>query len=337
MLPRGESSPEQCLGAGWPTLRIWRTGFLGVALENRLVRRFELLVLFTVIALGAWLGNAREQRLALTWSISNNPDGSSGYALRVAGNQLSGPAGVRTLSDSELDQINQALDDARAWSFTFAKGGPSPALYTHAWLRRGHQSIELRWDGLASTSHMRVVDALLRSPLGPELRQCVQMARAPLEERETARRNATRIKRRLPGCRQEVLLEVDDAQRLLPLLEYSYPQVKLEAHPTMNGFYPTGPRDSILQIKNDVPNLDRIPFLQGSTSATTSDISEAYSQWRPKNSDGRFQGDPSIMKALQQSRSVTSVWSETKVAERQSSGKLAPTFYGHTSKPAVLR
>lgn len=265
-----------------------------MAPENYPVRRFDLLVLFTVIALGAWLGNAREQRLALTWSISNRADGTGGYAIGVDGNRLSGARGVRTLSGGELKQINHALDDAQAWSFTFAKGGPNPALYTHAWLRRGHHSTEFHCDGLASTRQIRILDALLRSPLGPELRQCVQMARAPLEERETSSRNAVR-------CSQEVLLEGVDAQRLLPLLEYSYPQVKLEAHPTRNGFYSTASRDSVLQIKNDAPNLDRLPFLQGSASAK-------ICQWSPKNSDGRFCGNPALREALRQSRSVTSDW-----------------------------
>lgn len=226
------------------------------------MRRWELLVLVTVIALGAWLGNARQHKLDLTWMVSLNPKGTNGSAISLHGNQLSGPEGVRNLTDSELEQISRALDDAKVWDFTFAKAGPSPSLYTHAWIRRGPQSVELHWDGLASTNHMRIVDALLRSPLGPELHRCVQLARAPLEAQETRRRNASNPKRPFPGCRQEVLLEAVEAQRVLPLLEYAYPHVKLENHPTMNGFYPTGPRESILLIKNDIPNLDRLPFLQ---------------------------------------------------------------------------
>jgi hypothetical protein len=279
--------------------------------EIESVRRLELFVLLTVIALGAWLGNARQQKLALTWSISPNEDGSRGYAFRVDGNQLSGPRGVRELTDVELEQIHQALDQAGAWNFTFAKAGSSPSLYTHAWIRRGHQSVELRWDGLASTSHLRLVDALLRTPLGPELHQCIQIARSPLEEKETRRRNAVRTWRRLRGCRQEVLLEVIEAERILPLLEYSYPHVKLEAHPTMNGFYPTGPRDRILQIKNDIPNLDRLPFLQGAIpkcSLGGSVESLTAAKWSPKNSTGRFRGSATLRRALQQSRSVGAAW-----------------------------
>lgn len=274
------------------------------------MRRLELLVLLTVIALGAWLGNARQQRLALTWSISPNEDGSGGYAVRVDGNQLSGPSGVRELTEIELGQIHQALDKAGAWNFTFAKAGSSPSLYTHAWIRRGHQSVELRWDGLASISHLRLVDALLRTPLGSELHQCIQGARSPLEETETRRRNAVRTWRRLPGCRQEVLLEVVEARRILPLLEYSYPHVKLEAHPTMNGFYPTGPRDSILQIKNDIPNLDRLPFLQGPNSQNSPGgaLGSPTAEWSPKNSDGRFRGSAVLREALQESRSVGAAW-----------------------------
>jgi hypothetical protein len=279
--------------------------------EIKGVKSLELLVLFTVIALGAWLCNPRERGLALTWSISANQDGSGGCAVRLEGNRLFGPKGVRTLTDVEVEQIGQALDDGGAWKFKFANAGPRPSLYTHSWIRRGDQSTEMHWEGLALTSHVRLVDALLRSPLGPELHQCIQLARSPMEEQETRRRKAIVVKRRFLECRQEVLLEKVEAQRILPLLEYAYPQVKFETHATMNGFYPTGPRDSVLQIKNDIPVLDRLPFLEGpipsSLETALPEKSVSYGGWSPRNSHGRFQGSLDLRKALQESRSVRAV------------------------------
>ena len=72
--------------------------------------------------------------------------------------------------------------------------------------------------------------------------------------------------------------------KLLPLLEYAYPQVNLEAHPTVNGLFASGPHDVILQLKHDIPRLERVP-------------------WTPKNRDGRFRGRAELSDALQESRS----------------------------------
>lgn len=57
--------------------------------------------------------------------------------------------------------------------------------------------------------------------------------------------------------RQEILLEHASAAKVISFLQSQYKDVEFIPHPTMNGFYAVGGRSDILQIKNDVPNLDR--------------------------------------------------------------------------------
>lgn len=61
------------------------------------------------------------------------------------------------------------------------------------------------------------------------------------------------------GVRQEILLEKAPAAKVMEFLQGQYKNVQFTAHPTMNGFYVYGTRKDVLQIKSEVPNLDRIP------------------------------------------------------------------------------
>ena len=61
------------------------------------------------------------------------------------------------------------------------------------------------------------------------------------------------------SVRQEVLLEKAPAAKVIGFLQGQYKNVEFIPHPTMNGFYAVGSRADILSIKNDVPNLDRVP------------------------------------------------------------------------------
>ena len=66
-------------------------------------------------------------------------------------------------------------------------------------------------------------------------------------------------KTRKGSIRQEILLEKAPAAKVIGFLQGQYKDVEFIPHPTMNGFYAVGSRSDILQIKNDVPNLDRVP------------------------------------------------------------------------------
>lgn len=59
--------------------------------------------------------------------------------------------------------------------------------------------------------------------------------------------------------RQEVLLEKAPAAKVISFLEGQYKNVSFNPHPTMNGFYVTGEKKDILQIKSEIANLDRVP------------------------------------------------------------------------------
>ncbi|MCW5871376.1 MAG: hypothetical protein KIS61_29245 [Candidatus Eremiobacteraeota bacterium] len=61
------------------------------------------------------------------------------------------------------------------------------------------------------------------------------------------------------AIRQEFLLEYAPANKVMGFLQGQYKEVEFIPHPTMNGFYAVGKRSDILQIKNDVPQLDRKP------------------------------------------------------------------------------
>jgi type II secretory pathway component GspD/PulD (secretin) len=64
---------------------------------------------------------------------------------------------------------------------------------------------------------------------------------------------------RKDAIRQEILLEKAPAAKVIGFLQGQYKDVEFIPHPTMNGFYAVGSRHDILQIKNDVPNLDKVP------------------------------------------------------------------------------
>ncbi len=59
--------------------------------------------------------------------------------------------------------------------------------------------------------------------------------------------------------RQEFLLEKAPSAKVVDFLAGQYDRVKFTPHPTMNGFYAQGSKNDILQIKREVPNLDRVP------------------------------------------------------------------------------
>lgn len=59
--------------------------------------------------------------------------------------------------------------------------------------------------------------------------------------------------------RQEILLENAQSAKVMSFLESQYKNVKFQAHPTVNGFYATGSKEDVLQIKREIPNLDKVP------------------------------------------------------------------------------
>ncbi|CAN0446597.1 unnamed protein product, partial [Phaeothamnion confervicola] len=61
------------------------------------------------------------------------------------------------------------------------------------------------------------------------------------------------------AIRQEILLEKAPAAKIISFLETQYKNVKFQAHPSMNGFYVTGSRKDVLQIKSEIGSLDRVP------------------------------------------------------------------------------
>jgi type II secretory pathway component GspD/PulD (secretin) len=61
------------------------------------------------------------------------------------------------------------------------------------------------------------------------------------------------------SVRQEMLLEKAPAAKVMEFLQGQYKNVEFTPHPTMNGFYAYGSKEDILQIKRELPNLDRVP------------------------------------------------------------------------------
>lgn len=61
------------------------------------------------------------------------------------------------------------------------------------------------------------------------------------------------------AVRQEFLFEYATANKVMGFLQGQYKEVEFIPHPTMNGFYAVGKRSDILQLKTEVPQLDRRP------------------------------------------------------------------------------
>jgi type II secretory pathway component HofQ len=61
------------------------------------------------------------------------------------------------------------------------------------------------------------------------------------------------------AIRMEYLLEEAPSAKVVDFLKDEYSRVKFTPHPTMNGFYASGSRDDLLQIKRELANLDRVP------------------------------------------------------------------------------
>ncbi len=61
------------------------------------------------------------------------------------------------------------------------------------------------------------------------------------------------------AIRQEIVLEKAPAAQVMSSLERHYKGVKFTPHPTTNGFYITGSKRDVLDIKGNIPILDRAP------------------------------------------------------------------------------
>lgn len=61
------------------------------------------------------------------------------------------------------------------------------------------------------------------------------------------------------AVRQEILLERAPMAPVIEFLQGQYKNVQFTPHPTRNGFYVYGARKDVLQIRSEVPNLDRTP------------------------------------------------------------------------------
>lgn len=57
-------------------------------------------------------------------------------------------------------------------------------------------------------------------------------------------------------CRFEILLEHAPVQDLLPELRSAFPDIEFTEHPTMNGFFPLGSKESLLELKRMIYKLD---------------------------------------------------------------------------------
>lgn len=62
----------------------------------------------------------------------------------------------------------------------------------------------------------------------------------------------------ISSSRQEILLEYMPAQRAVEVLEYRFPNLKFILHPTMNGFFLSGTKRDILDLKSAVGPLDEL-------------------------------------------------------------------------------
>lgn len=224
-------------------------------------RAGELLLILAIIAIGGWALRANSRRLQLMFLISRFSDGSHCYYLKMEGAKVETHGGSqRQLSAQQMEGVARALEVGRAWSAENADytGSGDALLYSQIVLENGSRSRRVSWKG-CGPREFRLVDRLLASPVGPELREAISSAAGSLR---ASLPSPPEPRRRKLGCgRQEILLERAEASRVVPLLEFRYPEVDFIIHPTMNGFYAMGSPKNVLALKNDVPGLDQLTFL----------------------------------------------------------------------------
>ena len=228
------------------------------------MKRFgELVLVLAVIAIGGWALRANSAKLQLMFLISRFADGSHCYFVKVDGASVETHGGnPRQLSTQQLEEVALALEVGHAWSAEnadYTRSGDA-MLYSQIVLQQGSKSRRVSWKGVGQRE-FRLVDRLLASPVGPELREAISSAAGSLRASLPPPLRRPRRPRIGGGCRKEVLLERAEASRVVPLLEYRYPEVDFIMHPTMNGFYTIGSRNNVLALKNDVPGLDQLKFL----------------------------------------------------------------------------
>lgn len=226
------------------------------------MRRFgELILVLAIIAIGGWALHAKSSKLQLMFLISRYADGSHCYFVKVDGAKVeTHGSSPRPLSTDQLEEVALALEAGHAWSASsadYTRSGDA-VLYTQIFLQQGSSSRRVSWRGFGPRE-FRLVDRLLASPVGPELREAIRSAAGSLRANLPSPPESPR--RRIGCVRQEHLLERAAASRVVPLLEYRYPEVLFIMHPTMNGFYAVGSSRSVLALKNDVPGLDQLSFL----------------------------------------------------------------------------
>ena len=186
-----------------------------------------LLALLALCGLAArWAQRANSSRLQLMFLISQFDDGSHCYYVRVDGAKVETHGGnPRPLSTQQLEEVVLALEVGQAWSAEnadYSRSGDAK-IYSQIVLQQGSRSRRVSWK-CVGPSECRLVDRLLASPVGPELREAISSAvgslRASLPPPAEPRRRIVGC-----GCRQEILLERVAAIRVVPLLEFRYPGV----------------------------------------------------------------------------------------------------------------
>lgn len=59
--------------------------------------------------------------------------------------------------------------------------------------------------------------------------------------------------------REEFLLKVAPAAKVMEFLVSEYPKVRFQPHDSLNGFYATGSSEDLTKLRGEMPNLDRVP------------------------------------------------------------------------------
>lgn len=143
----------------------------------------ELVLLLVIVSVAAWSWRSSASPLQLTIAVSPFSDGSHCYYVKLNGALLECCGIQRKLSSEEMDKVARALETGRAWTAVNADYSASNhgMLYSQIHLQQGGKARQFSWNGIGP-SQFRVVDSLIASPIGPELKEVIHSAAEWLRE-----------------------------------------------------------------------------------------------------------------------------------------------------------
>ena len=227
-----------------------------------------LLAIILLLSIGMRL-TFDSQKIWLRWEISSKSDMSGAFWLELNNNSVvTRNSTARPISKADQAELLHNLEEAEIWNLQDCNCGQrdgrkrdfeSKTLFTRLEVCIDGKVSRTFWRGV-SKAQLRVVDAIFQSPLDTEARQLLAKITPMPFSGETSQLSVPLFK--VPP------------QRILPIIQYQFPGVKLAIPRSHRVFYMTGTFEEQIAInsemhyeytsrsRTDINNLDSWPFLR---------------------------------------------------------------------------